>query len=263
VSNRYEKLIQKFENNQFGINYNNPKHEIAKNRLLATLQKDNNTGVSFLRGEIGVGKSFIAEQIKATTKHKIILINGFIESEKELLQIIYKELNSKNLANNMDIIKMRDRVNESLKREIHMLIVDNAHSLSMELLNRLAVLVSNEILNLLLVFDDDSGKHIFSNMTLGSYKKNIIKIENLTLTDTENFIRELFSDQNLKKELSELLKRNKRIYQFTQGNFSKLREFFYSLLKIVITAEKNQINKLQKISDCLLVMSALESKLIK
>ena len=264
-NNKYDKLINIFEENNSELNFHNPKFEIAKSRILATMTKDNNTGVSFLIGDAGVGKSFLVKSLakEISINHKVILITEFIHSEKELLQTIYKNLNSKSLADNIDVVKMRERVNESLRREVHILIVDKAHSLSIELLNRLAFGVSNKIMNLLLVFDDDSGKHLLSNGTLKSYVRNIIKIENLSLEDNENLIRGFLSSEELKQELLFLLKNNRQIHDFTKGNFASLKLFFKNFFSILSIAEKEKIKKYQKMNDCLLIMSALESNLIK
>ena len=44
-NNKYDKLINIFEENNSELNFHNPKFEIAKSRILATMTKDNNTGV--------------------------------------------------------------------------------------------------------------------------------------------------------------------------------------------------------------------------
>ena len=201
-------------------------------------------GITCLIGDFGTGKTFSVKKFISELKEtKAVYIDQYFSSFDNLLDYIIESLDLVPKDNSLDeLLSLLKEYSES-KRLI--IVIDDAHKLSLNVLNDLKLLlVSSDNIKLVLV-GDTKLETILNLSGLQLLKQKITstaKLKNLNKKDTKKYIdAKIFSAGSLKLKVASSA--YKLIHKITKGNPYMINLLMEEALYIAFKKKKKKISK--------------------
>lgn len=196
-----------------------------------------------LAGEAGRGKSF--------------LLNKLYEDIKERYDVVF----IKNPYARID--QLTDLFNKGIKTDYCIVMVDEAQSLDVNILENLRLLSDTGEFTIILATHEKDARSIFKKKHFQTRINYNLKLNNITRNEIEAFI----NFKLLKKDLTSIshmfTKSNfSLIYKLTKGNLRRTNQIMYKLFDILDYFYENKPHKInsKKLSNKFIEMSYLDLK---
>ncbi len=221
----------------------------------------NDRGVYLFDGEAGSGKSTMIKSIYDSITSDIYLIQTPPINIRELLDEMYFLLRGKRFSQTVKLDEIKIRVNDAFKKINHTVIIDNLRDDNLELIKQFNK-ISEEFDGLKILFSMDTV--LFNNedpiLLFTKGFKDRITLKPLIEDDIVDYFNVLKEDFSI--EFSELIKHSYVVYDITGGRFYKLYRLLLGIFDILKLAHSENIEKYQEISECIIIMSAIDKELI-
>jgi hypothetical protein len=234
-----------------------PSMKDAKETLLEIVYS-NERGVYIIYGEQDIGKSRLINSIKEEIENDIFIISKPYQTERETLDELYRQLRGKQFAESVKLYEVKIRVNDAFKKVSHTIIIDNTSEFSKNVLIELLRFAIEAVdLKVLFVFSNN-----WRDLELDVTPKFEIKLHKMVEKDIGNYLDFLFLDTEFESELKEFKKHIHFIFETSKGNFTSMMALISGVFEIIGFAKKEELEKHQKVNECLIVMSAFHKELI-
>jgi len=237
--------------------------EVTRKKLTDSI-KDAQNSLTFLLGKSGQGKSFLINYLYTTLSSELffLLISHPVSSEHELLTLLYKKLSNED-SSRYDLSDLRDAVLNLYGSKKHIIFIDEAQILDIELLERIRILSDSKALRFVLVMHEDEGEEILSKPHFKNRRKRTIHLHNLHANEVERYVQQTFIT-NAQGEVGSMFtkKYTEQISKLCGGNFRYIKRLVYTILELLEYAKEEGIVRYQGLNSCILTMAALDIGLI-
>lgn len=259
----YADIAKIFEEDTKNIDFfENAEVLSTKNLLIKVLDK-NIKQLIFLIGEPGVGKSVFLNNIDKLldNQYKIIKFETPLLDPVEFIKMLIKKRRYK--IQDSSIEGLIKKVVSIYKDENYLITIDEAQLLSKNMLEIIRILADSKAFWFLLAMHKHQSKDILNEPQFSTRPHKVLELGELQKHECKDFIYKSLSNKELGPLAYELsAKYLNLIYKLTKGNFRNLKKLLYNLFLIMDTAINEDKQKYQRLSKCVLIMSAIESGLL-
>jgi type II secretory pathway predicted ATPase ExeA len=228
-------------NNDLEFFYYSYTHRKGLNTLFKAYSEE---GITLIIGDFGTGKTTLIKKFIAELKQsKYTYIEGKKQSFEEIVDEIIDQLEidslSQSLTENLNKIKEFSEENKSV------LIIDNAHELSVNVIEKLRILTDTSP-NLRLIL---AGNRVLENIiNLSSLRqlkqrvKHVVRLRNLTRRETKKYIEtRIYSTGTLEPKISNAV--FNLIHSCTKGNPFLINLLMEEVLFLLFQEKKKKVKK--------------------
>jgi len=259
----YIDIAKIFEEKSDDIDFFENKEVLSIKSLLINILDKETKQLIFLIGDPGVGKSAFLNNIEKLLEDRYSIIKfdtPFMEPVDFIKTLIKKRGES---IDEFSLESLLKKVIDIYKDENYLITIDEAQLLSNKMIELIRILADSKAFWFLLAMHKHESKEILDRPQFSSRPHKVLELGKLQKSECEDFIyTTLMSAQKsyFAKELSK--KYINFIYKVTKGNFRELKKLLFNLFLLLDYAIGNNKKKYQKLSKCLLIMAAIEGRLI-
>ncbi len=259
----YIEIAKIFEENAKAVDFfENAEVLSVKSSLTNILDKETKQLI-FLIGEPGVGKSAFLNNIEELLENRYAIIKfdtPFMEPVDFIKTLIKKREREIKDFSLEGLIKEVVRIYEDEKC---LITIDEAQLLSKKMIELIRILADSKAFWFLLAMHKHESKEILNEPQFSSRPHKVLELGKLQKYECKDFIYNTLSKADMNSFAEELSKKYLGfIYKVTKGNFRDLKKLLYNLFLLLDYAISNNKKKYQKLSECLLIMAAIEGGLI-
>jgi replication-associated recombination protein RarA len=259
----YNKVARLFEEQAKDIDFYQNSEVLSIKASLEELLDNNRKQLVFLVGEPGVGKSAFLNNFDTlfASKYDIIKFDmPFFEPVDFIKTLILK---SQQEVKEFHLEGLIQQVIEIYKDAHYIVLMDEAQLLSNQMIEVIRILADSKAFWFILAMHKHESKKILQAPQFATRPHKVLELGVLQKHEYESFIYAQLTKvekQYLAQELVD--KYLKSIYTLTHGNFRNLKKLLFHLFLLLHFAHEHKKIKYQKLSKCLLLMSAIDGGII-
>ena len=238
--------------------------EAARKKLTDILNAKKNSLV-FVLGDPGVGKTHMLTMLHHSplfSSHSIFMQHPCFEWQELFLKLYSLKGLPFDETENEDI--HCELLGELYSDETCIVFVDEAQLLCEKQFEMIAKLCSLHSFQCVLALHKDDVKKVANHSSFKNLSQETIFYGTLNEQELHRYLQaQLMAHSQGEIALMFSARNTKKIARYAKGNFRTVKKFFYSLFKLLDYAQKNNLTKQTTLSNCLLVMTALDIGLIR
>jgi len=217
----------------------------------------------FLLGEPGSGKSFLLHHLKTLwdKEQDILLIETPFLTPLDLLKKLLLHKGIECFGD--DIEQFRMQATELYGASNHLIMIDEAQLLSLEMKEFIRILSDSKAFWFILAMHRSEGEAILRTPHFKSRPHRVIDLSPLNLIECKNYIhRELLriGYSEINDELNTKL--ITKAHRISQGNFRNFKKIFYHLFHLLHYTNTHDKHQYLRPSSCTVTMAAMSAGLL-
>lgn len=256
------KAAERFEERRNTQDYFEMQSALSAIDKIATCLDEKFPQPVYLIGEPGSGKTFLLNLLYDRwyeKRHVILIETPFITP----LSFLYQLIRHKGVvAEGEDIERLRVQATELYRGTDHVVMIDEAQLLSVEMREFVRMLSDSQAFWFLLAMHKKEGEAILQAPHFKSRPHRVVELSCLTPNECKNYLyRELlrigYADID---ELSPAL--IKKAHRISGGNFRNFKKLFYHFFHLLHYTNAHRKTKYLRPSSCTITMAAMSAELI-